>query len=153
MEIVLNATVGVWQSKSAEGSLDALKKMQPSLATVLRDDQWIDDIDASQLVPGDIISVRVGDKIPADGRLISLKTSTISLDEGSLTGESVTTMKLPGDDGISAPDSPIQDQRGLLFSGSMVTSGSGQVLVVETGMVSPYVIHSHIYITIDSSIC
>ena len=132
--IVLNAAVGVWQSKSAEGSLDALKKMQPTLATVLRNGEWLDDIDASLLVPGDIISVRVGDKIPADGRLISLKTSTISLDEGSLTGESVTTMKLPGDEGISLPNSPIQDQRGLVFSGSMVTSGSGLVVVVETGM-------------------
>lgn len=132
--LVLNAAVGVWQSKSAEGSLDALKKMQPSLATVLRDGKWLDDIDASILVPGDIISVTVGSKVPADARVLSLRTSTISLDEGSLTGESVTTMKLAGDEGIAPRNSPIQDQRGIMFSGSMVTSGSGLGIVVGTGM-------------------
>lgn len=60
---MLNAAVGVWQSKSAEGSLDALKKMQPSLATVIRGDRWLDEVDATILVPGDVISVRVGDKV------------------------------------------------------------------------------------------
>jgi len=61
--LILNATVGVWQERSAEGSLDALKKMQPSLAAVKRDGVWVDDVDAKDLVPGDIIRLRVGDKV------------------------------------------------------------------------------------------
>lgn len=58
----------------------------------------------------------------------------MSIDEGSLTGESVTVQKLPGDEGISQYGSPIQDQRGVIYSGSMVTSGSGIAMVVRTGM-------------------
>ena len=132
--LVLNAAVGVWQSKSAEGSLEALKKLQPSLATVLRDGQWIDGIDASELVPGDVISFRVGDKISADARVLTLQTSTLSVDEGSLTGESVTVQKLPGDEGLAAAGAPVQDMRSVVFSGTMVTSGSGTAVVVRTGM-------------------
>ena len=132
--LVLNAAVGVWQSKSAEGSLEALKMLQPSLATVLRDGKWIDGIDASELVPGDVISFRVGDKISADARVLTLQTSTLSVDEGSLTGESVTVQKLPGDEGLAAKDAPVQDMKPVVFSGTMVTSGSGTAVVVRTGM-------------------
>lgn len=132
--LVLNATVGVWQSKSAEGSLEALKKLQPSLGTVLRDGEWVNEMNASELVPGDIIKFRVGDKISADARVISLDTSTISLDEGSLTGESVTVQKLPGDEGLCSPGSPVQDMQSMVFSGTVVTSGSGTAVVVRTGM-------------------
>lgn len=132
--LLLNASVGVWQSKSAEGSLEALKKLQPSLASVLRDGEWIDGMDASELVPGDVIAFRVGDKISADGRLVQLKTSTVSVDEGSLTGESMTVQKLPGDEGLVEPGAPVQDQRGCVFAGTVVTSGSGLAVVTRTGM-------------------
>lgn len=145
--LVLNAAVGVWQSQSASDSLEALQKMQPTLATVLRRSSstestdgdvplspQADIMDASILVPGDILELRVGDKIPADARLLSLKSSSLKVDEGSLTGESVTVGKLPGDEGQVAPDSPVQDQRGMLYSGTMVTSGSGVAVVVQTGM-------------------
>ena len=133
--LVLNATVGVVQSQSAQGSLDALQKMQPSLATVLRDGQWKSGVDAADLVPGDVMEIRVGDKVPADARLVQLQSSGMQLDEGSLTGESVTVAKLPGDEGTSASaDLPLQDQRGMLYSGTMVTSGSGKAVVVQTGM-------------------
>lgn len=132
--LVLNAAVGVWQSRSAEGSLEALKRLQPSLATVMRDGKWIDGLDASELVPGDVISFRVGDKISADARVLSLQTSTLSVDEGSLTGESVTVQKLPGDEGLAEAGAPVQDMRSVVFSGTMVTSGSGTAVVVRTGM-------------------
>ncbi len=58
--LVLNAIVGVWQSQQAEGSLEALKKLQPTLATVFRDGEWLDNVDASELVPGDLIRIKVG---------------------------------------------------------------------------------------------
>lgn len=132
--LVLNATVGVFQSKSAEDSLEALQKMQPTLATALRDGEWQGGIEASLLVPGDILEIRVGDKIPADARLLELQSSGLKTDEGSLTGESVTVSKLAGEEGTSLPNRPVQDQRGMLYSGTMVTSGSGKAVVVQTGM-------------------
>lgn len=132
--LILNAAVGVWQTSSAQGSLDALQKMQPAVATVLRDGSWQAGVDASELVPGDILEIRVGDKIPADVRLVQLLTSSMQIDEGSLTGESVTVPKIPGDEGTVYPNMPVQDQRGMLYSGTMVTSGTGRALVVQTGM-------------------
>ncbi len=146
--LILNAIVGVWQSKSAEGSLEALKKLQPSLATVLRDGQWLEGVDAADLVPGDIIRFRVGDKIPADARVLSLGSSILSLDEGSLTGESVTVQKLPGDEGLvgngddnddgninGGNEEPVlQDMHSVVFSGTVCTAGSATAVVVRTGM-------------------
>ena len=132
--LVLNAIVGVWQEKSAEGSLEALEKLQPSLATVLRDGVWRDNIDSAQLVPGDIIKFRVGDKISADARILSMDSATLSLDEGSLTGESVTVQKLPGDEGLCDVDSPVQDMQSVVFSGTVCTAGSATALVIRTGM-------------------
>jgi P-type Ca2+ transporter type 2C len=135
--LVLNAAVGVWQAQSASDSLDALQRLQPTLATAIREGASISEaaeMDASNLVPGDILEIRVGDKIPADSRLLSLKSSNLKVDEGSLTGESVTVGKLPGDEGRVEPDCPVQDQRGMLYSGTMVTSGSGVAVVVQTGM-------------------
>ena len=148
--LLLNAMVGVWQDLSARSSLEALEKMQPRLATVLRNvdgdagtSEWIADFDATQLVPGDIIRLRVGDLIPADARLISLTSSTMYIEQSSLTGESVSVGKLPGDEGLSEMDFgsrldeldtvPIQDQTSMLFSGCLVTRGSGTAIVVRTG--------------------
>jgi Ca2+-transporting ATPase len=91
--LIINSLVGIIQNKSAENSLDALKKLQPEYASVLRDGIWYNSIQSSLLVPGDIIYLRVGDKIPADCRIITLKTNTFSTDEGSLTGESATVFK------------------------------------------------------------
>lgn len=132
--LVLNAVVGVWQSRQAEGSLEALKRLQPSLTTVLRDGVWLDNVDAAELVPGDVIRVKVGDKVSADARMISLESSVISLDEGSLTGESVTTQKLPGDEGLCSVGAPVQDMQGVIFAGTVCTAGSGVAVVVRTGM-------------------
>ena len=133
--LFLNAATGVWQSMSADNSLAALQKMQAVLCRVQRNGGVLTEIPASELVPGDILMVSVGDKIAADARLISLEQSlSLQVDQGSLTGESVTVGKLPGDQGMAAPDSPVQDQKGLLFAGTMVTAGRGRAIVVQTGM-------------------
>ena len=141
--LILNAIVGVAQSQSAQGSLAALQSLQPTQSTVLRDGEW-STLPAQELVPGDIIQLRVGDKVPADSRLLSLETASFSVDEGSLTGESVTVSKLAGDEGVcdkptleedgtwSPP--PLQDWMGVVFSGTVVTSGRGVAVVVQTGM-------------------
>ena len=126
--LVLNAAVGVWQSQQAEGSLLALQSLQPSLATVLRDSQWV-EINAAELVPGDVIRIRVGDKVSADARVLSLESSVLSLDEGSLTGESVTVGKVPGDEGLCKVGDPVQDMRGVIFAGTVCTAGSAIAVV------------------------
>ena len=132
---VLNAAVGIIQSKSAQSSLSSLEKLQPSLSTTIRNFVTLDNHSASSLTPGDLIVLKVGDRIPADARLLKLQTATFFVDEGSLTGESVTVSKLPGDEGCSIlPNSPLQDQVGMIFSGTMVTAGNALAIVTSTGM-------------------
>eukprot|EP00934_Nitzschia_sp_Nitz4_P001820 Nitzschia sp. Nitz4//scaffold208_size52459//48180//51599//NITZ4_006819-RA/size52459-processed-gene-0.36-mRNA-1//-1//CDS//3329541678//1820//frame0 len=132
--LVINAAVGVWQSQSASNSLKALQDLQPTLCTPLRDGTWRANTPASELVPGDIIQLCVGDKVPADARIVELQSSTLQVDETTLTGESVTVSKVPGDDGRSEPGVPLQQQYGMLFSGTMITSGKALAMVVQTGM-------------------
>ena len=138
--LVLNAAVSVWQSRSASDSLAALEQMQAAMCTVVRRaSQQMDSQSfvtaAADLVPGDIIELRTGDKIPADGRLISLTSSVLAVDEGPLTGESVAVFKLPGNEGtVTTNATTISEQRGMLFAGTCVTRGSGRVIVTQTGM-------------------
>lgn len=129
--LVLNAFVGIWQTKSAESSLEALRKLQPENSCVLRDGVWINEFPASNIVPGDIVYVRVGDKVPADGRVIGLKTTSFSTDESSLTGESLTVSK---NTGVVDVDSSIPFKTNMVFSGSMVTNGAAFILITKTGM-------------------
>jgi magnesium-transporting ATPase (P-type) len=132
--LVLNAAVGVIQSQSAKDSLQALQELQPTLCTPLRDGTLQANVPASELVPGDIIQLRVGDKIPADARVVELQSSTLQVDETSLTGESVTVGKLAGEDGVSEPGAPLQAQPGMVFAGTMVTAGNALAVVTSTGM-------------------
>jgi magnesium-transporting ATPase (P-type) len=139
--LALNAAVGVWQSRSASDSLAALEQLQAAMCTVVRYDPQSQQSSqgmvaaASNLVPGDIIELRTGDKIPADGRLISLTSSVLTVDEGPLTGESVSVFKLPADEGRALTTSAtVTEQRGMLFAGTCVTQGSGRVVVTQTGM-------------------
>jgi len=133
--LILNAVVGVWQSRSASDSLAALEKLQAAVCTVFRDGRVASAVPVAELVPGDVVELRTGDKVPADGRLVSLSSSVMAVDEGSLTGESATVHKLPGDEGTTVDaNAPVQDQRGMLYAGTMVTRGSGRCLITSTGM-------------------
>ena len=129
--LATNAAVGVWQSKSAEDSLEALKKLQPETACVLRDGVWQGDFSSADIVPGDIIYLRVGDKVPADSRLLTLKTTTFNTDESSLTGESVTVSKSTDPTDAAAS---ISDKTNMVFSGTMVANGGAYAVVTGTGM-------------------
>ncbi|KAL0436517.1 UNVERIFIED_CONTAM: Calcium-transporting ATPase 4, endoplasmic reticulum-type [Sesamum radiatum] len=83
--LIVNAIVGVWQENNAEKALDALKEIQSEHATVIREGRRISNLPAKELVPGDIVELRVGDKVPADMRVISLISSTLRVEQGSLT--------------------------------------------------------------------
>ncbi|TFK42951.1 Ca-transporting ATPase [Crucibulum laeve] len=128
--LVANAAVGVIQESSAEKAIDALKEYSPDEAKVVRSFQ-IARIHASELVPGDIISVAVGDKIPADCRLLSISSSSFRIDQAILTGESTSVHK--SIDVVPDERAVKQDMTNILFSGTTVVNGNAKAIVVFTG--------------------
>ena len=127
-----NAAVGVWQESSADGALDALKKLQPDRCCCRRRGAWDGEVPASDLAPGDVVYLRVGDKVPADVRLLQLRTSTFATDEAALTGESYTVMKSV--DAVDDPDCPLGTRTSMAFAGTVVTGGHAIGVVAATGM-------------------
>ncbi|KAJ7556513.1 hypothetical protein O6H91_05G086600 [Diphasiastrum complanatum] len=130
--LIINAIVGVWQESNAERALEALKEMQSEHAKVLRDGEWIPDLPARELVPGDVVELRVGDKVPADMRLAYLKTSTLRVEQSSLTGESSAVIKTSH--AVKLEDVEIQGKDCIIFSGTTVVNGCCICIVVGTGM-------------------
>ncbi|KAG6888489.1 hypothetical protein C0995_007915 [Termitomyces sp. Mi166 len=128
--LVANAAVGVIQETSAEKAIDALKEYSPDEAKVVRSG-GIRRIHASELVPGDIITVAVGDKIPADARLLSVSSSSFRIDQAILTGESTSVNKSV--DIVKDLGAVKQDMTNILFSGTTVVNGNAKAVVVFTG--------------------
>ncbi|MEA4884435.1 MAG: cation-translocating P-type ATPase [Clostridia bacterium] len=127
--VILNAVLGVIQERRAENALDALKKMASPKARVIRSGQPR-VVDASQLAPGDIILIEVGDSIPADARLI--ESGMLRVDASALTGESV-----PAEQSASAilpSDASLGDRVNMVYAGCSVVYGRGMGIVTETGM-------------------
>ena len=127
--VVLNAVMGMLQESKAEKALDALKDLSAPHARVLRDGKE-QVIDASELVPGDIIHLEAGDFVPADARL--LESVSLKSEESALTGESVPSEK----DARAqvAEDAPLGDRSNMVFSGCSITYGTATALVTGTGM-------------------
>ncbi|OAX36610.1 calcium ATPase [Rhizopogon vinicolor AM-OR11-026] len=128
--LIANATVGVIQETNAEKAIDALKEYSPDEAKVFRSGQ-LTRIHASELVPGDIVSVAVGDKIPADCRILSISSSSFRIDQAILTGESVSVSKSV--DVVPDTGAVKQDMTNMLFSGTTVVNGSARAIVTFTG--------------------
>ena len=118
--------------QNAEAALEALKDLQPENAHCLRDGE-VKVIPARELVPGDIVEVRVGDKVPADLRLISLKTTTMRADQAQMTGESQSVSK-DTDACAKKKNMSIQDKVNMLFSSTTITNGLGRGVVTHIGM-------------------
>ncbi|WP_317698551.1 calcium-translocating P-type ATPase, PMCA-type [Xylocopilactobacillus apis] len=127
--VILNAIFGVFQESKAENAIEALKNMATPKARVKRDGD-IQEIDSTDLVPGDIVVLEAGDIVPADLRLY--ETSTLKIEESSLTGESIPVQKLGTT--ITEPNVALGDQKDMAFSGTNVTFGRGTGIVVSTGM-------------------
>ncbi|CAJ1445887.1 unnamed protein product [Effrenium voratum] len=125
------ACVGVWQESNAEQALDSLKKLQSDTATVLREGRW-GQVEASDVVPGDVCEVKAGDKVPADIRLVQLKTTTIRAEQSQLTGESQSVLKDP--DPVQDPDAVLQGKSNMLFASTTISNGACVGCVVATGM-------------------
>lgn len=125
--VVINAVIGVIQEGRAEKALDAIRGMLSPRATVLRDGAR-SECPAEELVPGDVVLLRSGDRVPADLRL--LKVRDLRVEEAALTGESVPVAK---DCNAVAEDTPLGDRAGMAYSGTLVRAGTAQGLVVATG--------------------
>ncbi|EYC25939.1 hypothetical protein Y032_0011g1469 [Ancylostoma ceylanicum] len=131
--LIANATVGVWQERNAESAIEALKEYEPEMAKVVRaGNHGIQMIRARDLVPGDIVEVSVGDKIPADLRLLRIYSTTIRIDQSILTGESVSVIKHT--ESVPDPRAVNQDKKNCLFSGTNVASGKARGIVFGTGL-------------------
>ncbi|KAK3006828.1 hypothetical protein RJ639_015522 [Escallonia herrerae] len=129
--LIVNAFVGVWQESNAEKALEALKEIQSEQATVVRNGKKVFGFPAKELIPGDIVELRVGDKVPADMRVLSLISSTLRVEQGSLTGESEAVSKTTK---AVLEDCEIQGKKCMVFAGTTVVNGNCICLVTETGM-------------------
>lgn len=125
--VLINAIVGYVQEDKAEKALDAIRKMISPSASVWRDGQRI-SLPVVELVPGDVVRIEAGDRVPADLRLIHARG--LLIDEAMLTGESVAAGK---NDAAAALDAPLGDRSGMAFSGTLVAAGQGTGVVVATG--------------------
>jgi len=127
--VVINAVLGFIQEYKAERSLEEIKKMASPFAVVVRGGQR-QKIEAAELVPGDVVLVEAGDKVPADIRL--LQSFGLEVDESALTGESVPVEKNAAI--ICPQDCPLAERGNMAFMGTAITRGRGRGVVVGTGM-------------------
>ena len=126
---LLNAVMSLNQEGKAEASVAALQKMM-IVQTRVRRNGNLEQIPAEELVPGDIVAVEAGDRIPADGRII--KAATLEVDESALTGESAPVPKEV--DPVASPDTPLGDRVDMVYMNTSATRGSGELVVTGTGM-------------------
>jgi magnesium-transporting ATPase (P-type) len=125
--VVVNAVIGFVQEGKAEAAIDAIRKMLSLSATVIRDGGRV-VIAAERLVPGDVVVLASGDKVPADLRLFKIRT--LRIEEAALTGESEPVEKSVDP---AAENAPIGDRFSMAYSGTLVTYGQGVGVVVATG--------------------
>jgi Ca2+ transporting ATPase len=133
MILICNASVGVWQERNAESAIEALKEYEPEIAKVIRQNKpgSAQRIKARELVPGDVVEIAVGDKIPADVRITSIYSTTLRIDQALLTGESVSVIKHT--DVIPDTRALNQDKKNILFSGTNIAAGKCRGIVIGTG--------------------
>lgn len=127
--VLLNAVIGFVQENRAEASLDALRRMLV-LEVRVRRDGTMRTVPAAELVPGDVVAVEAGDRIPADGRVI--EAVQLEVEEAALTGESLPVAKTP--EPQPGDDVPVADRTSMVHMQTTVTRGRGELVVTTTGM-------------------
>nr|OQO24421.1 hypothetical protein B0A51_08640 [Rachicladosporium sp. CCFEE 5018] len=128
--LILNAVVGVSQESSAEKAIAALQEYSANTAKVIRNGT-IQHVKADELVPGDIVDVAVGNRVPADCRMLSINSNSFRVDQSILTGESESVAKEVH--AIKDEQAVKQDQINMLFSGTTIVTGHAHAVVVLTG--------------------
>ncbi|HIE13936.1 TPA: hypothetical protein EYP70_01545, partial [Candidatus Bathyarchaeota archaeon] len=126
--VILNSVIGFAQEYRSEKAMEALKKLTAPKARVLRDGKVI-NIPAEEVVPGDVILLESGDRVPADGRLI--EAIDLRTNEAALTGESTPVEKSTEP---VKPDAPIGDRKCMVFMGTHTIYGRGRAVITTTGM-------------------
>ncbi len=126
--LLLSVLLGFFQEYRAERAIEALREMAAPTATAVRDGE-ARQVPARELVPGDILLISAGDRVPADARV--LEAANLQTEEAALTGESLPVDKTPG---ALAVELGIGDRRNFVFAGTSVTYGRGRAVVVATGM-------------------
>ncbi|MGH2789683.1 MAG: cation-translocating P-type ATPase [Actinomycetota bacterium] len=126
---VFNAVIGLRQEAKAEESVKALAQMMKTVARVRRDGQAI-EVDAADVVPGDVVLVEAGNRVPADGRICL--AATLEIEEAALTGESLPVAK--GTDPVTGDDVALGDRTCVAYMNTSVTRGRGEMVVTATGM-------------------
>ena len=127
--VILNAIMGLVQEAKAEKSIESLKKMTPQISKVLRSSK-VQEVDANELVPGDIIILEAGNYVPADCRLI--ENFNLKIEESSLTGETEPVEKITNK--LKQSNIPIGDMKNMAFMATVVVNGHAKAVVTETGM-------------------
>ncbi|XP_035253034.1 sarcoplasmic/endoplasmic reticulum calcium ATPase 1 isoform X1 [Anguilla rostrata] len=131
--LIANAVVGVWQERNAEDAIEALKEYEPEMGKVYRADRKsVQRIKAREIVPGDVVEVSVGDKVPADIRITAIRSTTLRVDQSILTGESVSVIKHT--EAVPDPRAVNQDKKNMLFSGTNIAAGRAIGVAVATGV-------------------
>ena len=127
--VLLNAVIGFVQENRAERSLDALRSMLVA-TTRTRRNGIVEYVETVDLVPGDVVLLEAGDRVPADGRLVV--ASTLEIEEAALTGESQPATKRI--DPVDRDDVPLGDRQGMAYMNTQVTRGRAELVVTATGM-------------------
>ncbi|MBE6822693.1 MAG: calcium-translocating P-type ATPase, PMCA-type [Ruminococcaceae bacterium] len=127
--VVLNAVIGLIQESRAEKAIEALQKLSSPKARVIRSGKEL-EIDAADVVPGDLVLLETGDLVPADIRLT--KAFNLKSEESALTGESLPSEKSA--EFVCSSDTPLGDRHNMLFSTCSITSGHGEGIAIATGM-------------------
>ena len=130
---VINGCFSFWQESKADKATEALKKMLPSYVNVIRDGQE-QKVLAEDLVPGDVLTLEEGDKVPADGRVV--RSSDLQVDQSTLTGESNPVRKTA--DAVLEENLTNAEMPNLVFEGTSVSEGNGRVVVTQTGMATEF---------------
>src|SRR5687768_1193297 len=126
---VFNAVIGLRQEAKAEESVKALAQMMMTVARVRRGGQAL-EIDAEELVPGDVVLMEAGNRVPADGRVCL--AATLEIEEAALTGESLPVAKAT--DPVPGEDVALGDRTCMAYMNTSVTRGRGEMIVTATGM-------------------
>ena len=127
--VVLNIVLGTRQELKAKASVDALANLQIPQAKVVRGGVLM-QVDATTLVPGDVVMLEAGDVVPADGRIV--RSATLETQEAALTGESAPIAKDAGT--LSDPETTLGDRTNMVFQNTQVTRGTATVVITDTGM-------------------
>ncbi len=127
--IIILVLAEVWNEYRAKRSVNALRQLAPPTATVLRNGQTV-ELQTANLVPGDVLLLKVGQRVPADARI--LESYGLEVDESSLTGESFPVAK--DATAVLPPETRVTEQTNMVFTGTVVTRGRAKALVTQTGV-------------------